>query len=150
MPPQRRNNIVQNLAHIPPAPTMVKFSLTIPTAIYDHYAELGIGRGKSAEEMIEERLLRCKDHNSLTPLYFNDQERSELEHALGHNCASPGVALAQLKNAVQLKVGEVLVELQPRLQQRIKSRVFRGEDYAKVVRREVVKGLEVFAGMRPA
>lgn len=128
----------------------VRTTLVLSEALYDKFAEQAIKHGRvTAEEEIAERLHRCQDYTSLSPLYFTDQERSELERAMGHNLSSASQALAQLKNAVTLQVGEVKIELSPKLQQRIRSRVFRGQTYESVLRKEVVEALERFAGIRP-
>ena len=133
-----------------PNEPIVRLTIELPASLVKHYEEQAQAWDRTPEFEIAERLKRCKTHVSTSPLYFTDDQRRELEQALGHNIQSPDVALAQLKNAVTLTVDEIKVELSPRLQQRIKSRVFRGESYASVVRREIVKALEVFSGIRPA
>jgi hypothetical protein len=134
----------------PQPPTKVRVGFIMNEALYDKFHEQAIAHGRAtAEEEMAERLHRCQDYTSMSPLYFSDQERSELERAMGHNLQSAAMALAQLKNAVTLEVGEVKIELSPRLQQRIRSRVFRGHSYESVLRKEVIEALEKFAGLRP-
>lgn len=134
----------------PPSPeSRTRITIEIPTSLAEHYELRAIERDRTLEEEIEERLSRCKDHIAIAPLYLNDDHRRALEHAVGHNFSHPDQLVAMLKNAVTLKVGEVNIELEPRLQQRLKARVFRGESYEGNLKREVVKGLRRFTGMDP-
>ena len=110
-----------------PAPVRVRCNLTMNEMLYDKYAEQAIEHGRaSAEEEIMERLTRFQDFTDITYLVFDAQQKAELERAMGRATISPDIVLAQLKNAVTLQVGEVIVELAPKLQQRLRSRIFRG------------------------
>lgn len=135
----------------PAPPTYVMVKLRMTEQEYDLFTEQAIAAGHvTAEEEMLDRLRRHRTHTDSKHLYFDARQTTELEKALGHNASHPDVVLAQLRTAVTLKVGGIDVELAPVLQQRIKSRVFRGEDYASVVKREVIRGLKVFAGLLPA
>ena len=134
----------------PPPSTMIRVQLDIPITLYEHYKQQGGAWDRTAESEIAERLKRCKSHVSITPLYFTDDERHEIEAALGHNCSNAGVVLQQLKQAVTLHIGDVRIELPPNVQQRLKSRVFRGDTYEAMLKREVLRGLKVYCGLLPA
>ena len=107
-----------------------------------------MARGLTLEDILKERLHRCQSHTALKPLYMNDAERAKLEQALGHNLSSAEQAIAQVTTALMLQVGDVGVELRPQLTARLATRVFRGETWEQVIRREVIQGLEAFCGMR--
>lgn len=132
-----------------PHDTITRITIELPTSLILHYEDQGIAWDRTVEHEIASRLQKCKNYVSTSPLYFTDDERRELESALGHNCSNPGVVLQQLKHAVTLEVGEIKIELPPNVQQRLKSRVFRGQDYATVVRKQVVDGLKRFCGLLP-
>ncbi len=51
--------------------------------IVAEYEKQAQAAGIPMEQYIEMRLRRCKRHNAERPLYFNDQQRQELEETLG-------------------------------------------------------------------
>ena len=128
--------------------TKVRITLELPEALVDLYEEQAMARGLTLEDILKERLHRCQSHTALKPLYMNDAERAKLESALGHNLSSAEQAIAQVTTALMLQVGDVGVELRPQLTARLATRVFRGETWEQVIRREVIQGLEAFCGMR--
>lgn len=147
---QRQNTNTPHLIGTPEAPEkVVRLTIELPETLVNHYHEQGEAWGRTAEHEMATRLHRCKTHVSTSPLYFTDDERRELESALGHNCSNPGVALQQLKHAVTLQVGEIKIELPPNVQQRLRSRVFRGQTFEAVVTKQVIEGLKKFCGLLP-
>lgn len=129
--------------------SVTRVTIELPTALAKHYEEQASAWDRTLESELEMRLQRCKNYVSTSPLYFTDDQRRELEAALGHNVSNPDVVLAQLKNAVTLTVDHIDVELAPRVQQRLRSRVFRGESYEGNVKKWVVKALRIEAGLDP-
>jgi len=132
-----------------PHDSITRITIELPTSLIKHYEDQALAWDRTVEHEIANRLQKCRNYVSTSPLYFTDDERRELEAALGHNCSNPGVVLQQLKHAVTLEVGEIKIELPPNVQQRLKSRVFRGQDYAGVVRKQVIDGLKRFTGLLP-
>lgn len=128
----------------------VRVVLEVPQHIFALYEEQGAKFSREAEDEMVERLRRCVTYTALKPLYLDDDKRRQLEDALEHNISSAEVAIAQVISALSIQVGDVSVPISSQLSRRIASRTFRGETYEDVVRRETTKGLEVFAGMRPA
>ena len=125
----------------------VKFSLTLPETLYNHYASQGEASGRSPEDEIVERLRRCKEYTAAKPLYFNDDERAQLEQAIGHTARSAGHVVNGLRTLTTITVAGVDIELPSQLQQRIHSRTFRGETFQQVIEREVLRGLHQFCGL---
>ena len=127
--------------------TNVKFQIAIPEALYDSYRQQAEANDRTVEDEIALRLQRCREHTATKPLYFTDDERADLERAIGRSARTPGHVVNGLRNLVSISVGGVEVEIPTVVQQRIRSRVFRGETYQQVVEREVIRGLRVFCGM---
>lgn len=128
----------------------VRVVLEVPQHIFALYEDQGAKYNREAEEEMLERLRRCVMHVALKPLYLDDDQRRKLEDALEHNISSAEVAIAQILTALSIQVGDVGVEIPSQVARRLQTRIFKGETYEQVVRRETIKALEVFCGMRPA
>lgn len=146
-PPSRLAKAISNLT--PPGAT-VKLYITLSERTYDEYATAGIAFGRTPEEEIIQRLHKCVNHTSITPLYFNDEEKSELQRALGHPISSAAWVVRKLKELLTLKVDKIDIPIDPKVQARIRSRAssYR-EPYEKTLKREVTQALERYAGLRP-
>jgi hypothetical protein len=131
------------------APSRVRVMVELPETIYDQYVEQAIARNRNTEEVLTERLCRTKDHTALNGLYFNDDEKRELEKIIGHMVGDAAGALLRLKTTVVVDVGDVKVELDTKLVARLRTRVFRGQTFEGNVQRETKRGLEEYVGMRP-
>lgn len=129
--------------------TAIKVSLKVPEEIYDEYAERATKFGRTVEQEMFLRLKNCRDHNAITGIYFNDDQRAEIQKALGHVITGPEMVLERLKTLLSLKVGNVEIPLSERLQIRLRTRVFRGQTIEKVLQKEVTEGLERYVGLRP-
>lgn len=151
--PQPSNRLHKALANLTPPGATVRVTLTLSEHAFDSYYEQGIASGRNpdtaAEEEITQRLHKCIDHTAVTPLYFNDAERAELQKELGHPITNPAWVVRKLKELLTLKVDKIEVPLDAKLQARIRTRVFRGETYETVIKREVVQALERYVGLRP-
>lgn len=122
--------------------------LELPEHIYDIYAEEALKRGREPEQIMGERLNRCKGISG-SGIYFNDDQKKRLGNVVGHTVNDAEGALQRLETATIVDVSGFQFELDPRLIQRLKTRVYRGEHYEDVVYREIVRGLMNFAGMNP-
>jgi hypothetical protein len=156
MPPQRTPKstapaIPVKSPIVPHTPeTRVRVTLELPASLFDLYEEQAIAAGNSSvEDYMQQRLQRCREHTALKPIYMNDAQRRRLEDALEHNIDNADVAIAQVCTALAIQVGDVGVQIPAQLARRIATRIFRGETYESVIRREVIKGLSVFAGLLP-
>lgn len=123
--------------------------LCISEYLYDEYSKQAIARGEEVETTMANRLSRCLNHTANSPLYFNDEQRNELERATGWAANEPAKVIARLHEVSSITVEDIKVEIPVRLRTRLESRVFRGETFEKVMRREVLLALEKFAGTRP-
>lgn len=127
----------------------VKILLTISTSLFDLLEEQAISHGRDVEEEMVDRLRRflpLKD----AALVFDSSQKAELERALGHTCKTPDVAISMLKGVLSLKVGDINIPLESKLQGRIASRAkSMRRTTEETLRREVIESLERFCGMRP-
>lgn len=121
--------------------------LELPASLYDEYEHYGNTVSKSAEEVMIERLQRCRDYLAIQPLYFNDEQRHELEVLMDHLVRTPEDALAKIRTSQKVRVGPVSVEIPVTLLDRVKARTAK-QDLRKILAREAVHGLEYFVGIR--
>ena len=139
----------------PPQPGMaskpevqVRLTIALPEALHDAYAERAAKYGRTVEDEVMLRLVKCRDYVSTQPIYITDADRAALTNALGHLITNPQELLNHLKNIVKLRVGEVVVPLDERLIVRLGTRVMRGQTMATMLVKEVTEALERFTGMR--
>jgi len=133
------------IPHTPESRTRVM--LDLPTSLFDLLEQQAMEKGEMIETYLVNKLNRTREYTSAAPLYFNDAQRARLERILDHNISNVDVALNQIEKVVMIQVGDVGVPLTPKLQQRLATRVFKGESYEEVVKREVIRGLEQFCGL---
>lgn len=57
-------------------------TLRIPQSLYNEYTSTAALQQMDVEEVMQHRLAKCKTHNTLRGLWFNDSERSQLESLL--------------------------------------------------------------------
>jgi len=128
----------------------VIIKLELLEAVYVKYEKDAKDNGRTVEEELAIRLRRSVDFTADRPLYVPDAERRELEHILGgHLLKDAGQLVARVCASSKVKVADVEIEIDARLKERLKSRVFRGESIESVIKREVLLGLQRFCGMRP-
>ena len=152
MPPKTPTTTRPKSPVVVPHPPEVKVRVTLELSshLFDLYSEQGIAAGRMPEEEMIERLRRCSGFTAAKPLYLNDDQRGQLEKALGHNLNSAEQAIAQVTSAVSLQVGDCGVEISPRIAQRVASRAkAERKTYEEVIQREVIKGLSVYSGLIP-
>lgn len=132
--------------------TRVKFSITLPETLYDHYVKRAEERKTTVEKEVLDQLSRCKTHSASRPIYFNDTERSELEHITGGwAIESAEMALTRIKQLVKVSVSKVEVDLDDRVLQRAAHRAkAERKELQEWITREVTQGLERSVGLRPA
>ncbi len=120
----------------------------LPEHVYDVFAEEALKLGREPETIMSERLNRCKGITG-SGIYFNEAQKKRLGSVIGHTVSDAEGALQRLETATVIDVSGFQFELDPRLIQRLKTRVYRGESYDDVMYREIVRGLMTFASMSP-
>lgn len=136
----------------PPSGKTVRLTLTLPLAVVEQYEAQAKGINSTLEKVVADRLRGCIAHTSGRGLYFNDQERGDLERMTGgHIISSTTDALAKIKTTVSVRVGEGIdLELSERILTRAASRAkaFRVTT-AVWLKRELVQAAERITGLRP-
>lgn len=127
---------------------IVTCRVDLPEHIYDAYADLARTSNREVEDLLQQQLSRCRDIIG-SGIYFNESQKKRLSNLIGHTVADAEGALQRLETSTVVDVSGFAFELDPRLIQRLKTRVFRGEVYADVMYREIVRALMQFAGMNP-
>lgn len=129
--------------------TKVKFQLSIPESLYDHYERQAKRNGRTAEEEMAERIKRCRAFTANKPLYMNDDERAEVERLTGHTIRNADSFIGRLRAMFTVHVDAIEIEVPSNLRARMLSRVFRGQTYKGNLQRIVVDAIERYCGMRP-
>lgn len=87
-------------------PVVLKISFA--RSVYAEYEELAQRQGLTVAELVAHRMRRCKDHNSIRPLYFNDSQRAQLEALLQKKPLELSEqAITLLATALSLRVGDL-------------------------------------------
>jgi hypothetical protein len=128
---------------------IVTCRVDLPEHIYDAYANLARTSNREVEDLLQQQLTRCRDIIG-SGIYFNESQKKRLSNLIGHTVADAEGALQRLETSTVVDVSGFSFELDPRLIQRLKTRVFRGEIYSDVMYREIVRALMTFAGMSPS
>ena len=85
----------------------VQIRLSIPRELYDEYEKIAGNQGLTVTELVMHRLYRCKDHNSIRPLYFADTQRGQLELLLQKRpLETAEQALALLGTSFSVRIGD--------------------------------------------
>lgn len=135
--------MAKTLANVP----QVKLSLRLPEDIYDIYAERAAKSGRTVEAEIADRLSTCRNHTSVSPVYFDDSARNELSQLAGTLMRTPEDVLRFVRHLVSLKVAGIEVPLSAQLITRLTARSF-GRTWEETIRYVVVDELEKHVGMR--
>lgn len=102
---------------------------------------------KTLEDVLAARLAKAVRYTSEKPLYIDDAQRRALERLLARNFDTPQALVAEVERLNRVTVGGTRINLPPDILDRVDSRCF-GRPMSDVLREEVVRGLEVFVGMR--
>ena len=127
----------------------VIIKIEVPRDVYDNYDRQSQQSGKTVEELMQDRLDRCKWHTGTQGLYFDDHWKHELEAVLAKSFSRPKEVIDYLTRTKELRFngGPIRIMLNDSLMKRLQTRKF-GLPFEKVVEREVLRGLEEFCGMR--
>lgn len=145
---RRTINQGQSAPGVPNTTVIVTCRVDLPEHIYDAYSNLARQSNRELEDLLQQQLSRCRDIVG-SGIYFNESQKKRLSNLIGHTVADAEGALQRLETSTVVDVSGFSFELDPRLIQRLKTRVFRGEQYSDVMYREIVRALMTFAGMNP-
>ena len=131
--------------------TRIRVTISIPEEMYQQYESQAKLAKITTEKVLSDRLRQCVDHTSGRGLYFTDAQRADIERITGgHLIMSAEQALDKIRTTVNLKVGDINVEITERVLSRCASRA-RAErkTFENYVKKEVIQGLERSTGLRP-
>lgn len=129
---------------------IVRTTIDLNEQTYDQYYEQATALNREVEDVMAQRLQKCVGQRD-NGLFFNDAQKKRLDKCVGHNIGDAEGALQRLENLSKITVDDIVIELDPRLKQRLDSRAkMRRKDLAELIRHEVVMGLKRFAGLEPA
>lgn len=125
--------------------------LMVPDELFHQYEAQAQSVKLPVEKILSDRLRTCVEHTSGRGLYFDSATRADLERITGgHLIPNAQIAIEKIRTVVNLKVGDITIELTERVLARCASRAKSErkslEDYVK---KEVIQGLERSTGLRP-
>jgi len=125
--------------------------LMLPDSLFQQYEAQAASVKVSVDKVMSDRLRTCVEHTSGRGLYFDSATRADLERITGgHLIPNAQIAIEKIRTVVNLKVGDITIELTERVLARCASRAKSErktlEDYVK---KEVILGLERVTGLRP-
>ncbi len=104
-------------------PSNTRVAIKVPDEVAAIYEAEAVRRGKTVEYVMSERLSKCRDHNASQAIYFNDDERQALVHLTGGSLINDAAqALARIRTTLSLTIGDVKIDVDQRLAQRICTR----------------------------
>jgi len=139
-----------------PLPADVLVRLKLSPELISAYELQAADLGLTLEEILALRLAKCVALTDNKPLYFNDEERQELESLIGKNVSSAMEVVRLIKSALSVKiVGKqpnsnpfsLRVDLKPALLGKLHSRCF-GRPFEDFLAQIVVEELERYCGVR--
>jgi hypothetical protein len=131
----------------PPAAPAVLIRLALSEDLVEQYQSQADLAQRTMEVVMAERLTRCLEYDDAKPLYFTDEQRQELEKALGRNVAHATDALTQIRKALSVRIGKVQVQLEEPLLSKLKSRCL-GVAWDEYLTQLLRHALEAHVGLR--
>lgn len=124
----RTNNMTKKLSRASES-TKNRFTIVLTDAQLQPYAAAATSADKPIEDILTQRLLLCAKYTAEKPIYFNDDQRRELEGMLEANFSKAEEVIAKVRPIASVTVDGVVVPLNSRQIERIKSRCFFGIKY---------------------
>lgn len=125
----------------------VSLRVHVPSPIAEAYELEAEKRGVDLETVMSERLVETVDYTAHKPLYFNDDERQQLEQVVGKNLSSTREALGQIRNLGSVRVQGVKVGIKVNVLERLKSRCLRTK-WETFLEKLITEDLERYVGLR--
>ena len=107
---------------ISPPATELMVRLPLSESILKQYREEAAQYGVDLEELLANRLAECVTFRASKPLYFDDEQRREIEKMLGRNLAGPGTLIGLIRNLISIKINGLQVTLKPDILGRLRTR----------------------------
>lgn len=122
------------------------YRLRVSGAVVQSYEQQAAMQKCDIEEVMEQRLADAADSPDVG-LVFDSKQRDELRQLLDTSTSDPGVLLDRIRRLVQISVADIAVQLTPTELERVTSRVFPGQTFAKVVSDWALYGIRSNIGL---
>ncbi len=126
----------------------LRVSITLPPPVCIAYEAEAKEYGVGLEELLSSRLRECVNYNATKPLYFNDQQRRELETILGRNVDKPASVLAVLRNNLTVTVNGLQISFAPNLLELLRTRAPKVADFKTWLQTQITRLCEEYVGLR--
>ena len=126
----------------------LRVSILLPPPVRTAYEAEAKEYGVGLEELLSSRLRECVDYNATKPLYFNDQQRRELETILGRNVDKPASVLAVLRNNLTVTINGLNFTFAPNLLERLRTRAPKAADFKTWLQGTLTQLAEGYVGLR--
>ena len=127
--------------------TALSVRVELPEAVAAAYLKQADEAGRTFEEEVARRLVKCSDYLAIKPIYLDDAQRGELESTFGKNFNSPEMLVKSVQNLARVRVGGMIVDLSEGLLTRLGTRAI-GMSLKDLIRKEIIAALERFVGLR--
>lgn len=128
--------------------TEVSLRIRIPEDLAEQYQQQAEAAGVDIEELISKRLKACVTHGAQRPLFFDDDQRRELEAILQGMFPNAKSALKALRTAMSVRVQGVPITLTPQALERFKSRHQDNSLWTDFVAFQITRMVEEYVGLR--
>ena len=129
-------------------PLAAQLRVILSHDLFAKYQQEAEDYGVEIEELLANRLRECQTYNATTPLYFNDDQRRELEKILGKNLRSSGEAMGMVRRLNEVKINGIAISFPPLLFERLRTRCPRGSEFGPWLQAQVAVWAEQYTGMR--
>lgn len=143
----RTNNMTKKLTKAASETVKNRFPVVLTEKQAQPYIEQAEALGKSPEEIMAQRLTACVNHTAEKPVYFNDDQRREIEGLLDGNFAKAEEIISKVRPLSGVTVDGVFVPLNPRQIERIKSRCFYGTKYEDKLKEIILHIIDEATGL---
>lgn len=123
-----------------------RFPLRLTGAVAEEYAAIAAEQQSDIEEVMEQRLTKCRTHDAAKPLYFDDAQRQELEQLLARNFSSADEVLEKVRSLTRSSAGGVDIQFTPQQIERLSSRAI-GVPYPEYVEKLVQRAVNAEIGL---
>lgn len=143
----RTNNMTKKLTKVASETIKNRFPVVLTEKQAQPYIQQATIAMKGPEEIMAERLVACANHTAEKPIYFNDDQRRELEKLLEANFGKPEEIINKVRPIAGVTVDGVVVPLNSRQIERLKSRCFFGITYQEKLTKLIHDAINAETGL---
>lgn len=130
--------VTQSILHV---------SVPLDEKVIEQYRREAADYGVSLEEVIANRLTACVSHSSTRPIYFNDEDRKNVEKLVGRNLTNANSLIQIVQKLLTMRISGMSVTLKPDILNRLRTRHNAGE-FSQWLTQQIIILLEQYVGLR--